>query len=90
MASSITSAAPATAGVGSNENNDRSAASSSAATLTQTVTTVTTNAQQQQPEVLRLTLNNESRPSVRWESDVIDNEGLGRKVRKLFPNRFLF
>lgn len=46
---------------------------SATVTLTQQVTETTT------PDVLRLSL---SRPSVRWDENVVDNEGLGKKSSK--------
>ena len=50
-------------------------------TATLTITeNATTPQNQQNEEVLRLTL--QPRPSVTWDNDVVDNEGLGRKSSK--------
>lgn len=54
-------------------------ASRGEATATMTITE-TNDSSRQNYEILHLTL--QPRPSVRWDEDVLDNEGLGRKSSK--------
>ncbi|CAB9518748.1 Protein phosphatase 1 regulatory subunit 11 [Seminavis robusta] len=59
----------------------RTTGTSSVAAGNSAVATVTlTETATQEPETLTLTL--QPRPTVRWDSDVVDNEGLGRKSSK--------
>lgn len=66
---------------------DSTAVITGTATAMATTTTTTTTLIQEQPdssndtaEVLQLTLR--ARPTVRWDEDVVDNEGMGRKSSK--------
>jgi protein phosphatase 1 regulatory subunit 11 len=49
-------------------------------TMTEAAAVAVAPPQESQDEVLTLTLR--ARPSVRWEEDVLDNEGMGRKSSK--------
>jgi Protein phosphatase inhibitor len=57
-----------------------SAVATTTATMTMTEAPVASD-ESLEPEVLRLTLSS-TRPSVHWDENVLDNEGLGRKSSK--------
>lgn len=48
--------------------------------------TITAQQTQQQaeakPRILRLTLQNDSKPAIRWSEDTVDNEHMGKKSSK--------
>ena len=56
------------------------AAAAASASGTMTVTEENTGSSPNNEEVLQLTL--QARPSVRWDENVVDNEGLGKKSSK--------